>query len=283
MEIDRRHVLVGASALALSSCGRGEKGNRHVYPFSDPTDRIRAFDAGGTNLNVGDNPWRAFDQEVDDETPRPVATFNPDYIAILHIEVTATPFKLVAKRAHFPVDVTAANDLSGISTRVLEVIKYLHGEITKPGYLDLNMVKDGLYQLGFSRPHHFIIYIKNKGVAYGKYPIWFGHKLLNPRPSGGFDADNNRSFFEAKLSPSYSIGIDVADKFVYVKNYFYTADETNDDLAPENRRKIVGEKLTYALNINAIIESSDNPAIQIPLTIDPDTGNMGGGGGGSLP
>ena len=284
MKVNRRHVLIGAGALALSNC-RGKVGaDKGSFQLLDPTDQVRALAAGGTGLNSGDQPWRRFDQEVDDETPRPMANFNPNYIAVLHLHVTETPFKLIGRRAHFPIDMGKPNTLPGITERAVEVIKHFNGAITQPVYLDSGMIREGLYQLGFSKPHHFIIYIKNRGVLYGRYPIWFGRKLLNPRQGGGYEADPNRSFFEAQLSSGHQIGADVSDTFVYVKNYFYTADETNDELVPHYRRPIGNQdKLKYALNINAMIDSSDSPAIRIPLVIDPDTGNMGGGGDGALP
>lgn len=271
MEIDRRHVLLtpGLAALALSGCCKEERPkNKEIRVSRASFDRA---------WNLGDAPWDRIDEAIN--APSTNVTFAPRYITVLHLELQFTPkLLLTGRRAHFEVEKAEHVELSHIQSRVRAVINYLNTGIDRPNYLYQKNDKSGLKGFGFRKgQHHFIIYIKNNGIEYNRdAPIWFGLYRANSLR----EASPNRTFYEAEVFSDKDI-TSGPPLFIYAKNYFRTATEdVNDWMKPTNRRPIAGDNIVYSMNINASVQTTDSPTLSIPLIFDPDTGNMGTGGGG---
>lgn len=281
MDTDRRNILLGSglAALALSGCKEnGARGSNAAAGLNAPPRRLRiaSFDKG---WNYGDAPWDRIDEAKNPETN---VVFNPGYVTVLHLELEFAPSLILkGRRAHFAVDTTQPNTQAGIQPQVRNVINYMNGSVVdRPKFLLPGNDKIGLTGFGFRKgQHHFVIYVKNPGLTYNhEAPIWFGlwRAGLPLRP-----ASPNRSFFDAEVFTDGGITTGVKE-FIYAKNYFRTADEDPYDINnPSNRGDLGRKNLVYSLNINGMINSSDNPALQIPIILDPDTGNMGTGGGGT--
>lgn len=282
MEIDRRQVLLGTglAALALSGCGDETGGNTADTDAQASTGSLSRVNRASFDRtwNLGDEPWNRIDQTI--SAPSTTVTFSPRFVTLLHLELQLTPkLMLRGRRAHFAVANIQHDTLADIQPRVRAAINYMNSGGIRPSFLDEKNDKLGLKGFGFRKgQHHFIIYTKNDGVEYNQEaPIWFGlYRTGLPLR----EASPNRSFYEADVYSDSLIG-NGSKTFIYARNYFRTADEDpNDFMKPSNRREIRSENLIYSLNINALVETTDNPALKIPIIFDPDTGNMGTGGGG---
>ena len=249
--VDRRSLLIGSTlALAVAGCaGQSDSGKLGMTAF-DP------------RWNYGDNPLGNHP-----DNPR----FDPEYVVLLHLNIN-NDFKLEAKRARFPVVRAAGkNDFSTNNGRISEWINYFNSGLNRPNHGGATDAT-GLKEFWFREPTHFIIYIKNPNIAYGSYPIWFGKSLITA-VGGSTTAKKNRSFFNAGPADCGNLVTTGRTGLIYVRNYFHEHGGILVGRRPIKER----EACPYSLNINAVIVSAEDPALQIPLIIDPDTGNMGEG------
>lgn len=254
--MNRRSMLIG-SGLAITLAGCADRPTDRDIAITLPPSASRPFD---DTWNQGNRPW-------DDHPAHTQHMFDPTHTAILHLEFTLTGLK--ARRVHFPsLHGTTVNDWPNNKPKVVSFIKYLNGQGSSPGP---HGVFPGLNNFAFDRPHHFVIYIKNKGADYNNNrPVWFGNSLLR----GVYSvtrASKNESFFGAIRDSDASI-TNGSPNLVYIKNYYHVGDGNG-----HNHRPISGERLAYALKINALMASAEDSSLLIPLLIDPDTGNMGEG------
>lgn len=252
--IDRRTMLLGSGlAVALGGVERRVIEQRRPMPV-DPQLSPNSVEDG---WNHGDKPW-----DVHPANP----PFNPPYTAILYLEFTAAG--LAAKRIHFP-SVAGVNDWAANKSKVVSFINFLNNPgQASPG---AHHIFPGLKNFAFDRPHHFVVYVKNAGVDYlpGR-PVWFGKKLIKD-VFGVNVASKNESFFGAmRDAAAITSG---SPNLVYMKNYYHVGNGNG-----HNHRPIkANEGFAYALKINALMPSAEDPTYKVPLIIDPDTGNMGGG------
>ncbi|MES2443856.1 MAG: hypothetical protein V4574_13585 [Pseudomonadota bacterium] len=282
-DIDRRKLLIASGAvLALAGC---QKKPEKPEKLESAAGRQKGQEAAAPNgavsmkrfedsWNQGSSPWLPH--------PTPGAPFDPTYIAILHLELKAIKnalneyeLKFIVNRVLIPRDPKTNNDLTGNIVGIAKAIEYMNGPIGTPPFPSMKIFP-GLDGYSFKGPAHCIIYVKNRGVEYHETrPVWFGKKLRDKVT----DAAPNESFFGAKrFDAKVDHRIIIANgsqKFIYMKNYFHKC--AGD---PCKYETITGD-LKYDLNINALIRTTDG--IDVPLIIDPDTGNMGTGPGDAAP
>lgn len=255
--IDRRNMLIGSGlALAFGGLGQGARAQARRIPIEvSPAVLPSGFEDG---WNHGDKPWIGHPNQGG-------AAFDPSHTAILYLEFVNSGLK--AKRVHFP-SVGGANDWPANKPKVVSFLNFLNGSGACPGEAH---VFPGLKDFAFDRPHHFVVYIKNPGVDYLQdRPVWFGKKLIK-NVYGIGHASKNESFFGAiRDSGSISGG---SPNLVYMRNYYHIGNGNGQNHRPIKHN----ERLAYALKINALMPSADDPTYKVPLIIDPDTGNMGEG------
>lgn len=255
--IDRRNMLIGSGlTLAMSGLEPVRLGRVRRTEF-EPLLAPSSFEDGWTH---GDRPW--------DPHPGNPTSFNPTHSAVLHLEFTSAGLK--AQRIHF-ASTAGTNDWSGNKSKVISFINFLNNPgQSSPG---LHHVFPGLKNFAFDRPHHFIVYVKNPGVDYipGR-PVWFGKKLIRD-VFGVKVASKNESFFGAMRDDGPITG--GSTNLVYMKNYYHVGNGSGNGQGHRSIRR--NERLAYALKINALMPSVEDPTYKVPLIIDPDTGNMGEG------
>jgi hypothetical protein len=144
-------------------------------------------------------------------------------------------------------------------------------------------VYPGLADFVFNQPHHVVIYIQNNNIDFdASHPIWFGNRLLEPGPGPKPEkARANWSFFAAKVETPMELDGTTpmitgpySKKLIYMKNFFRGWGFF------DGYYRIGTDRHSYALNINTLVKVTDTlggGSASIPLIIDPDTGNMGGG------
>lgn len=263
--LGRREVLIGSGLiLALAGCDE-------TLPQAQDNNLEGMSALSGPGVNHGIDPT-GYHPGGTQQSPTP---FNPSHIGVLHLELATVGnlLKIIATRAHFPRDSNAANnDLAGNMSLIKKALDHLNNDNEPP--VD-DMVKyPGIKKASFRQPTHVIIYVKNNGIDYSRNCIWFGQKLHNNTTP----AAENQSFFEAQPHDASAMGYAITNgsqKFIYCKNYFHYKKPDGTFI------QIEGFDLTYALNINAFLYSNDG--LDIPIIIDPDTGNMGTGPGGGGP
>lgn len=254
MIINRREMLIGSGlVLSLPGCAQGSL--RESRQVSDGVPRNRSFQ---DSWNRGNAPWRTH--------PNSSAHFHPTHICILHMELTYAGLK--AKQVYFSSAHVSPNNWPNNKPRVVSFINHLNANTT---ISEDHSIYPGLTDFAFDRPHHLVIYVKNEGTDYDKdRPIWFGREL-NAKVMHIDRASKNESFFGAVRDSDAGI-TNGSPNLVYVQNYYHVGDGNG-----HNHRPIVNEEIAYALKINALVPSIGDASLMVPLIIDPDTGNMGGG------
>ena len=159
--------------------------------------------------------------------------------------------------------------------------------------------KEGLERFIFNQAHHFVIYIQNRNIEYHETdPAWFGRLLAEKDNNNKHKrASKNWSFFASQvLTPRDSSDDQTGDnlitgnnslKLIYMKNFYkgrndfgggyhdleHGEKEDNDNGNGHGKR-------SYSLSINASLPATTltgTPSVTIPIILDPDTGNQGGG------
>ncbi|MET1112880.1 MAG: hypothetical protein ABWX67_15290 [Allosphingosinicella sp.] len=225
------------------------------------------------------------------------AAFDPKYIMLLYMDTEDSfgaiqdTLRVRAVRVQFrsvKYGNPAANTWENNQQQIAEVINQLNaGGMPTPAPQSV-YVKQGLTDFDFNQPHHVVIYIQNKDVHYNPvYPIWFRDILVEPGPDGKPQkADKNWSFFAAAVKIPMVAGKpaitgNFSKHLIYVKNFYRVK-----GLGPYYSN--ISTRQSYALQINALVRLTDTAgndadtsgkasANILPITIDPDTGNMGGG------
>lgn len=253
--------------------------------------------AGGSAIMTAFNPgWNHGGDPSDKHHPNPKVDreFDPKWTMLLYMDVNDDPsqgLRIRAVRLQFRSkgwqedgdlsDGQTTNTWSTNQNQVTDLINLLNSGRLPTASQDMR-VYPGMANIVFNQPHHVIVYIKNKNVGFdGAHPVWFADTLLEPDAKGKRDAHTNRSFFAASIekpvdSQNRPINLNYSQQVIYMKNFFrgrgvfgyYTIGDGLD-----NRH-------SYALNINTDVNVTDtngNGTMRIPLILDPDTGNMGGG------
>jgi hypothetical protein len=257
---DRRTLLIGSgAALALAA-------------LHDPGEARPVI--SNHNWNSGDDPWSGHPAN---------SNFNPEWVCILYIELMPN-FAIKGLRFHHRIAL-GANNWIAIKTDVLTWINQLnanvrHSDIDRDRYTFY-----GLKNIKFHNPHHVIVYIKNSSVEFTDRPIWFGDLLQgtvkdynNVHQIGPGPATKNRSFFNTAIYENISEidqqGGPFANKLIHFENHLHKREQGR------YRRLDDQEERVYSLNINVVGKSLDQAGqaeMDVPIIIDPDTGNMGGG------
>ena len=266
MIIRRRGMLIGswlAMTLALMAAGA---------PAQEAAQNPRL--KVGDQWNHGEDPW----------DPHPANfKFHPERVGIIHIELLDN-FQIKATRFHYD-SLGADGDKSwGLNqATAIKVIDWLNGNGDLPE-VDGICRFDGLMDLKFGQPHHVVVYIKNKNIKYPPRPLWFGDSLQGTvkndvsQETRMGSADKNRSFFNVSvLTPAGENRIkgDVSKQFIYSQNHFHKHKLlTGYDPISEGELKVYSMKIALLSQsmVGGVAEKSE-----IPIIIDPDTGNMGGG------
>lgn len=255
---DRRMILIGSGAAMALAAAPAESQSRTM-----PIDE---------DWNHGDNPWRGHPGS---------AVFRPKMVCILHMELLAG-FNIRARRLHYPIaENGTANTWAAIRSSAVTWIEALNdGEVTEDRPNKLYLFH-GMRDFVFGQPHHVIIYIKNENIEYPDRPIWFGKRLngtvldlcMNPQTG---NAKENHSFFNSTVVHDLTeLGNSVSNKAIYFENHHHKRVFLGGHKPIETL-----EQRVYSLKINVISQSiTGNPAYDsvVPIIIDPDTGNMGGG------
>ncbi|HYI39725.1 MAG TPA: hypothetical protein VE053_05330 [Allosphingosinicella sp.] len=178
------------------------------------------------------------------------------------------------------------NDWETNQEEISKWIKYLNDDTSSP----LCTIKPDFWvydhptELFFNQPNHLAIYIRDKNINFDSRPVWFSDVLIKADSSGKpLPARENWSFFDASVvtpidctgKPSIQEGC--SQEVLYMKNYF----RHKCGFFPFiHYYKIkAGNEHLYSLNINALLEVAGQAAqaVTLPIVLDPDTGNNGGG------
>jgi hypothetical protein len=250
-DLDRRTLFgIAGASLAVAACGKsGSEGSRHDTNENDAC--IRTFDP---QWNYGDAPWK--------QNPNEGSTFNPEYLCVVHIEVRPD-LSIKAQRVHRVAVKTPTNDWASNKASVIDIINKINGG--QP-LLASDIVYPGLRGFSFGQPHHLAFYVKNANSSFDPdYPIWFGEKLKMPF-EGSKKASKNESFYSSD-TPALAEIRSGSKSVAYVQNHYKVGKGIS--------HKPIKSPLMYSLNLNLNTISADDPTFMIPITIDPDTGNMG--------
>lgn len=271
-----------------------------------------AFAAGLLEQKVYDKDYNHGEHASGENHPSKAVNdaFNPKYVMLLYLDIednAGGALRMRATTLQFPVVsyVNGDNRLNTWERNKYRIANWINC-LNKPEFPNSSpnpnpmqdpsitchwpsgdrryVKKDGLGSFVFNQPHHFVIYIQNQNIEYHKEdPIWFG-KLLGEMENGKAKrAEKNRSFFGARvITPSTAVGdrrrLLIAGynskKLIYAKNFY------------QGWRFFGGYydlgdcKHAYSLNINAELPATTllgGASVQVPIIVDPDTGNMGGG------
>lgn len=292
-KIDRRNFMaVSGLALALGACGKRDAADRDCdrstetyagraslpgsfqsalgfYPKNHGLDHTTSHPGIGAKLKAdGSQPPQI------PEGNRP--PFRPEHVALFHFELILHPTQasLKARSAHFAADRSGNNDWDANRPKIAQVINYLNGTSS-----DSTMILKenlGFDKLKFKKgQHHVVVYIKNKGLSFLRgLPLLFGDALIDKSK-----AEKNGSFFDCATKQDI-IGVlqdsmgGCANEAVYMKNYFHRYDETRGVQEINDSKSYM-----YSMNFLTTLSAADDKLLLIPVIFDPDTGNMGGGGG----
>jgi hypothetical protein len=256
-----RRLLIGfglALALTLAPAGRA------AAQAPDPAPRLKV----GDQWNHGDDPW--------DGHPGGY-TFNPERVGIIHIELLPN-FTIKATRFHYDAIKKGSDtgwhvDQSNMAVRI---INWLNGEEANKPQVTNECKFDGVRQLTFGQAQHVIVYVKNSNIKYPDRPVWFGNSLQGTigKEDDPFlgKARENHSFFNAEVLTPGGITGSVSKQFVYLENHFHKYGFLSGHDPIQD-----GEIRVYSMKIALLSQSIEPMATDIPIIIDPDTGNMGGG------
>jgi len=299
--VDRRSLLIGAGlTAALSGCS-GPK--ETVCP--PPKEGRACSKSIDPNDNNGEYPWKWRPGDPKPSTGR--VKFNPTKICLIYINIAFDPVKLEIAKFHFP-NSSGGSEWEDIKNEVCDLINRVNKEASfPPGYQsstpipmpdpnqypvpashllgDTHDYWAGLKDFAFSQQHHIVIYIRNGGVGYHDlYPVMFGKKLQSGMLGVGKNGDPaslNQSFYDADhydmkgfIDPG---GLSRSTVVLHMKNYYQVLDNGIYRLIRNDINNVKNEdRIAYSLNINALVKSTYDP-LDIPIVIDPDTGNMGEG------
>jgi hypothetical protein len=250
-ELDRRTLFgVAGASLAVGACGK-EGAGKGQSSIDENDVGIRTFDP---QWNYGDMPWK--------ENPNVGNTFAPEYLCVVHIEVLAD-LSIKAQRVHRAAVKTPTNDWASNKASAIDIINRING--VRP-LLASDIVKSGLKGFSFGSAHHVVFYVKNTKSSFDPdYPIWFGEKLKMPF-EGSKKASKNESFYGSDTPALVDI-TNGSKSLAYIQNHYKAGKGSS--------HKPIASPLMYSLNLNLSTISADDPTFVIPITIDPDTGNMG--------
>lgn len=254
--ISRRSIIgVAGAGLVVSACSKTENNRSSKIPKNDFD--FTTFDP---IWNYGSEPWEPVPNGWN-------KNFDPSHLCVVHIELTAE-LLIKAQRVHRTANKSPANDWASNTANAVQIINALNLGQTLP---NTDKVYAGLKGLAFGRAHHVVFYVKNSNAVFDpEYPIWFGKKLRNPF-NGSKKADHNESFFNSKPQSLSNI-VGGSQSVAYVENHFKAGNGNAHKPIPNSK------DLMYSLNLNIVVPTAEDSAYTIPLVIDPDTGNMGGGG-----
>lgn len=216
-------------------------------------------------------------------------SFNPRYVMLLYMDIEdqdpAGDLRVKAIRLQFPSvgwnpnepNPTQVNTWAANEQQVVHWINCLNRPpCSLPAQTQQFRINEGLDNFTFNQPHHFVIYIQNRNIEFNRrYPVWFAQHLSEMENNEHKKAKENWSFFGAKVLDVTSITGNNSKKLVYVKNFF-----KGWDFFKGGYYKIGGDRHSYSLSINAEMPATDlagQSPLKLPIIIDPDTGNQGGG------
>jgi hypothetical protein len=182
--------------------------------------------------------------------------FNPDgsYLARVH---------------HFKA---AGNDFKSMKGRMEAAIDYLRNPKNIDGIPPLSLNSPTLLRsfknMAFSAQSNVLIYVDNPKITYRDVPLFFTENLKN-----GNSAKKNKAFYDA-AQVDITLTDNQSAKAAYVRNYFTRGSGSGPGDKPITRP----ERFDYAFNFNLNTQNSDDPNSKEQLILDPDGGNMGGGG-----
>lgn len=250
------------------------------------------------NANFGDDPTKPSGIHG-----KPLINFDPAWVCLIYLRLSSSPaLGMEILRIHYKVktDATSKPELADVQTSIEAWINYLNGLTLLPNDTPKspaptpvkipengkftgagapafeNKYWTGLTNFAFSEQHHVVIYICNKGVSLYDPPVSFTHKMLGSVMGTGPVSFGNYSFYEAKAWQSGQITNGYPQEFLHMKNYYQLYDGSQYRAI---RNGATPERVGYSLNINARLASvyQDGGASDVPIIIDPDTGNMGEG------
>ncbi len=241
-------VLLGGAAGALL-----------VY-FTSDNDR-------GLSGPWGDHPSKTMALPAD---------FAKHYAVVyLKFQQTASGLpELVVKHAYF-------NKISGQADDIDCAIKLLAGE-TSPGNCKADgNIRENFEGFNFGKRMHIYAHIANSNVQFNhKTPMlltpYGSHDPIPHTGLSGREKDKNKSFYNARLE---NISQNDQRKILKVDNFL--RDKNGQDINnPTNNNKLAD----YSINFNIVMCKKgtascnlEDPKAVIPMVIDPDGGNMGGG------
>jgi hypothetical protein len=284
MSISRRNVLIGSgAAVALAAC-EGPK-PLECPAASSPSFTTKYFQGEG---NKGDEPWESPDSVPGMGDYGKLKDFATKSVCLVYMEILAKPFRINVARIYFE-NASMGSDWTTVESEVTTLIDRLNSIAfplaqTSPVDPPWDLFSQekykywvGLQDFAFKRQHHVIFYVKNQESEFnGKKPIWFGDKLQGKvfgHVGSQGQADWNYSFYGASRK---ELALKVNAKeyskaAVYVRNHYQKLKDEAYDYIDNTT-----DKLVYALNINVITRTADGK-LEVPMIIDPDTGNMGEG------
>lgn len=306
-KVDRRNLILASGlGLAVAGCGRGvgslsqgdnvidpcaaeKKSGLSVLGEKSPFIGFQKIEPAGIRASSATNnvplfgldpqkphPGLGAKQNPDGTQPMPgpAQPFAPLYVAIFHFDLefgdNATTV-LNVRSAHCTSIAGGTNDFDANQVNIANVINYFNGnEVKQPQCIIKERSYANFGKLNFNAPHHLIIYMKNVSL-YKDFPVFFGNQLISKD-----NAEKNGSFFDAKVQDIKGVNPGphgpCAQKILYMKNYFHYYDELNG--VQEIKDKSAH---WHSMNIVATLVAGDLSPIVLPVIIDPDTGNMGGG------
>lgn len=261
MSISRRNRPIGpalAMAFALALTGAAPAQVRDTVP------RLKV----GDQWNHGDDPWDSHPGNF---------KFIPKKVGIIHIELLDS-FRVKVTRFHYDTLGTDTDRSWALNqATAIKVINWLNGNGEEPA-VEGGCRIGGLRDLIFGQPHHVVVYIKNENITYPVRPIWFGNSLQGTVKEHKGPARENHSFFKTNIiTPTGQEKIEgaVSKQFIYFENHFH-----KHNLLTGHDPILKGEIRVYSMKIALFSQSIKGDVAEdfgVPIIIDPDTGNMGGG------
>ncbi len=167
---------------------------------------------------------------------------------------------------------SADAEFASLKQGIIDCIKELRADKVK---CDRAVATRDLRDLAFRSASNIVFYADTKSLKFKPKFLAFSDTLLeldsqgNPRP-----AAPNKAFYDERVfENAFDLGSGDMRQLAYVRNHYTKADAAGTGHIPIKPE----ERIRYAFNFFMTIAQA-NSVRPIPLIIDPDGGNMGGGG-----
>lgn len=260
MKLDRRTVLVGAGAsVALAACAE-QKNKAEIVgtcePFGDVPKKPGTTPAPQPRLQGAKPP-----------PPSDVA-FKPKFFAILYVGFNANGLEV--RHAHFsnPIDGSAVQPYAESLLAMPLQDWPTQDDALYKGY-KIWRANENFQNWFFQEQQPLFALFDGPGVTIDPEILM----LCTPIGSKGNGKDPNHAFFNAEIITG--TGALKNKEILRVENYFSKKEASGKYRKIGTNLQQKDDKAYYSVNFHLLMGSAD-----IPIIVDPDTGNMGGGGGG---